>query len=134
MVRGRARWLVIVAIGTVGVISAASAAGNAVAPDVCGRSEANTAVFAEMDLPNGDALWQHFPSFGKAPEISNFVGPIHVVAFSGIHQGVPAVLGPPPEGVKAPAGPVGFSNVVCVVFPSGEVSYYANIPFADYRP
>lgn len=134
MALGRARWLIIVAIATVGVIGAPNAAGNAVTPDACGRNEAKTAVFAEMDLPNGEALWQHFPSFGRAPEISNYAGPLHVVAFAGVHQGVPAVQAPAPPGVQAPAGPVGYNSVVCVVFPSGNVTYYANIPYADFRP
>jgi hypothetical protein len=130
----RARTLVLGGVVTIGLIGIGGATASALTSDVCGRNEAKTAVFAELDLPNGAAIWQHFPSFGKAPELLTQQGPIHVIAFSGTHQGVPVLGGPPPPGVQPNSGPAGFNNVVCVVYPSGEQSYYANIQFGDFRP
>lgn len=98
-------------------------------PDICGRNESRTNVFAEFDVATASELVRHFPDFTSTPGLSEGAGPLHVVAFTGKHYGVPLLGGPHTRPASA-----GIDNVVCVVKPDGDTIYYTDVSYQDFRP
>lgn len=111
-------------IAATGVAAAISSQG-----DVCGKSAAQTTVFAELDLAKATDIWDHFPAFGGAPELSQISGPVHVVAFNGRHMGIPRA-----GRISKPEQSVGYDHVVCVVTASGDATYYVHASYEGFTP
>jgi hypothetical protein len=61
-----------------------------------------------------------------APELDAISEPVQAVVFLGPHHSVPVLLAPEPGGDR-PAAATTIANVVCVVAPSGEELYYADV-------
>ena len=116
--------------GAIGLIIAFAGGVAVVAQprgDICGRSAAETTVFAELDLAHATDIWSHLPGLKGAPELQAVEGPVHVIAFNGRHMGIPAAGRTQPRKT-------GYDHVVCIVTEDGDTSYYSNVSFEGYHP
>jgi hypothetical protein len=91
----------------------------------CARQEAGSPVRAEFDIPAYDVMTTVIPRFGRAPELEAVDGPFHVVVFD-VHRGIPVIGQFREEGM-----PSEYRNVVCVITPDGQPSYYVDIDLAN---
>lgn len=100
--------------------------------DHCAQGASDSPAFAEFDLPNGLALRERFPGFGKSPQLDSMTGAVHVVAFAGTRTGIPVLGRLNGEAQLDLTKPL--TNVACVVTASGDEWYFTDVPFDGYRP
>ena len=122
--------LILVAAISVTGLAAFGATANDPWPDACNRNTAEAASI-QFSVPDGPAVHKHVPGLGISPELDIVAEPVEVVVFSGPHHAVP-IFPALQQGDNAGVKPV-FENVVCVLTPSGEEMFYANVDLADLR-
>jgi hypothetical protein len=114
------------ALSALAVFSVHAAEQN---PNACNRQIAGAAVVADFEIQRGPELSLHLPRLGITPELDGMSGPIRVLVFRGEHKSVP-VMGPVYENMT----PAVYEDVVCLVHPDGNESWYAGVDQEGLTP
>ena len=106
-----------------------TAAAGYIDPDVAAQLAAKCPVVGEIGsyflIPTGSSLQSVFPNGGKTPELDGRDG-LFVAVYAGDVR-LPTVTGGGTTEPGSSPRPSTFSNVVCVVPPTGEVEVYSDV-------
>ena len=119
------QWLVAVALAAMAPLLNFSTVGGGMGPpDACSRSRASASSVSFV-VADGQAVRDHIPNFGLAPELDGLAGPLTVVILEGSHNAVQ--LFPPLLEGEQDASSAALDHVVCVLTADGVENYYPEV-------